>query len=71
MPISAKGSHREVVDNNQVHETSDGESSSSEQEVFLNSQPSYKCSRDVKCVYALYRGVLWMMGCIIDFFSGS
>ena len=40
MPRSVKGSHKEVVDNNPVHETSDGESSNSDQEVFLNPQPS-------------------------------
>ena len=35
-----KGSHREVVDNNLVHETSEEKSTSSDQEVFLNPQPS-------------------------------
>ena len=40
MPRSTKGSHREVVDNNQVHETSEAESTNSDQEVFLKAQPS-------------------------------
>ena len=40
IPRPAKGSHTEVVDNNQVHETSEEESTSSDQEVFLNPQPS-------------------------------
>ena len=35
-----KGSHREVVDNNQVHDTTEEESTHSDQEVFLNFQPS-------------------------------
>ena len=35
-----QGCHREVVDNNQVHETSEEESTSSDQEVFFNPQPS-------------------------------
>ena len=39
-PRPAKGSHTEVVDNNQVHETSEEESTSSDQEVFLKPQPS-------------------------------
>ena len=40
MPRPAKGSHRVIVDNNQVHETSEEESTSFNQEVFLNPQPS-------------------------------
>ena len=40
MPRPTKGSHNEVVDNNQVPETSEEESTSSDQEVFLNPQPS-------------------------------
>ena len=40
MPRPPKGSHREVVDNSQVHETSQEESTHSDQEVFLNPQPS-------------------------------
>ena len=40
MPRLTKSSHREVVDNHQVHETSEEESTSSDQEVFLNPQPS-------------------------------
>ena len=40
MPRPANGSHREVVDNNQVNETSEEESTSSDQEVFLSPQPS-------------------------------
>ena len=40
MPRPAKGSHREVVDSNQVNETREEESTSSDQEVFLNPQPS-------------------------------
>ena len=40
MPRPAKGSQKEVVDNNQVHETSEEETLSSDQDVFLNPQPS-------------------------------
>ena len=40
MSRPTKGSHREVVDNNQVHETSEEESTSSDQEVFFKPQPS-------------------------------
>ena len=40
MPRPAKLSHREVIDNNQANETSEEESTSSDQEVFLNPQPS-------------------------------
>ena len=40
MPRPTNGSHREGVDNNQVHETSEVESTSSDQEVFLKPQPS-------------------------------
>ena len=40
IPRPVKGSHREVVNNNQVQETSEEESTSSDQEVFLNPQPS-------------------------------
>ena len=39
MPRPTKGSLREVVDNNQIHETSEVESTSSDQEVFLKPQP--------------------------------
>ena len=42
MPRPVKGSHREVVDNNEVHDTSEEESTSSDQEVFLNPQSSAK-----------------------------
>ena len=40
MPRPAKCSHKEVLDNNQFHETSEEESTSSDQEVLLNPQPS-------------------------------
>ena len=40
MPRSTNGFHREVVDNNQVHETSEEGSTSSDQEVFPKPQPS-------------------------------
>ena len=40
MPRPTKGSHKEVVDNNHVHEPIEEESTSSDQEVFLKPQPS-------------------------------
>ena len=40
MPRPAEGSHREVVDNGQVNETSEKESISSDQEIVINPQPS-------------------------------
>ena len=40
MPRPANGSHREVVDNSQIHKTSEEESTNYDQEVFLNPQPS-------------------------------
>ena len=40
MPRAAEGSHREDEDNNQINETSEEESISSDQEVVLNPQPS-------------------------------
>ena len=40
MPRPAKGSHMEVVDNSKVNKTSKEESTCSDQEVFLNPQPS-------------------------------
>ena len=53
MPRPAKGFHREVVDNNQVHETSEVESTSSDQDVFLKPQPSVS-AQEVPNVYMPY-----------------
>ena len=45
----------EVVDNNQVHETSEEESTGCDQDVFLNPQPSASTQVMPK-MYILYRG---------------
>ena len=59
IPRPAKGSHREVVDNNQDHETTEEESTSSDQEVFLKPQPSAS-AQEMPNMYMPYREGLQM-----------
>ena len=71
IPRPTKGSYKEVVDNNQVHETSEEESTSSDQEVFLNPQASVS-AQEMPNMYMPYIEGLqmdWksMMGYIADF----
>ena len=60
MSRPAKDSQREVVDNDQVHETSEEESTKSDQEVFLNPQPSAS-AQGMPNIYMLYiEGPKWI-----------
>ena len=57
MPRPAEGSHRKVVDNSQVNETSEEESISSHQEVVLNPQPSVSTNMYMPYIEATTNGL--------------
>ena len=70
MPRPAESSHREVVDNSQVNETSEEESISSDQEVVLNPQPSVSTNMYMPYMPHKCTGKS-MMGHITDFKNGN
>ena len=68
---TAEGSHRELVDNSQVNESSEEESISSDQEVVLNPQPSVSTNMYMPYIEGPQMDWKSMMGYIKDFKSGN